>query len=169
MKKNGKTFICKNCGKEYYVPKYRFNTTVACSDECNRKARIKIIIQEKGDKISHLYQEGNSIRDVAFLCDTNSRTVVKVLNMTATPIRTISQSLEGKPKMVRGTSVRETHRTVLARGCCEKCGSKDKLEIHHIDGRGSNYPYKLRNENIENLMLICHGCHLLEENVRRQK
>jgi hypothetical protein len=35
---------------------------------------------------------------------------------------------------------------------CEKCGGANKLQIDHIDGNTSN-------NNLENLMTLCHPCH----------
>ena len=35
---------------------------------------------------------------------------------------------------------------------CQKCGTNEKLIVHHKD---NNY----KNNNIENLMIICRGCH----------
>jgi len=44
---------------------------------------------------------------------------------------------------------------------CNRCGSTERLAIHHIDGKGRNYTEaKLRpNNNIDNLELLCIRCH----------
>lgn len=34
MIKNGKNFLCKFCGKKFYVPKYRLKTAKYCSQNC---------------------------------------------------------------------------------------------------------------------------------------
>jgi 5-methylcytosine-specific restriction endonuclease McrA len=38
---------------------------------------------------------------------------------------------------------------------CEKCGSKEKLNIDHIDGDTSN-------NDIDNLMTLCQPCHVMK-------
>lgn len=35
---------------------------------------------------------------------------------------------------------------------CKKCGSKNNLEVHHID-------YNKRNNDLKNLLLLCRKCH----------
>lgn len=39
------------------------------------------------------------------------------------------------------------------KACCGKCGSKDKLDVHHKDG-------SLKNNLPKNLETLCHGCHM---------
>ncbi len=40
---------------------------------------------------------------------------------------------------------------------CQRCGSKDDLTIHHIDGQGRNS--KNPNNDINNLITLCRKCH----------
>jgi len=42
-------------------------------------------------------------------------------------------------------------------GCCFMCSRKDKLVVHHIDGNGRRS--KIQNNNINNLVTMCIGCH----------
>jgi len=45
---------------------------------------------------------------------------------------------------------------------CQKCFKVfaiKKLCVHHIDGRGTNTPVHLKNNNIDNLTAICKSCH----------
>ena len=42
---------------------------------------------------------------------------------------------------------------------CQVCGGK-ATEVHHIDGTGSNRPEKERNNNLDNLLSVCHKCHI---------
>jgi len=44
---------------------------------------------------------------------------------------------------------------------CEKCGEKNDLMIHHIDGNGRNKWDKKEtmNNNIDNLIVLCRSCH----------
>jgi hypothetical protein len=47
--------------------------------------------------------------------------------------------------------------------CCGHCGGTSKLEIHHIDGRGSHKsrrtPENAPNNQPGNLMTLCKSCH----------
>jgi len=47
-------------------------------------------------------------------------------------------------------------------GSCEICGSKGKLDIHHIDGNGRNLVDKgeFSNNNRANLRTLCRSCHM---------
>jgi len=49
---------------------------------------------------------------------------------------------------------------------CQNCGSKRKLDIHHIDGSGSNNSRKEMNNNINNLITLCHTCHMRLEFIK---
>ena len=42
---------------------------------------------------------------------------------------------------------------------CAICGSTKKLEVHHIDGKGSNILTNKRNNKLENLVILCQKCH----------
>ena len=42
---------------------------------------------------------------------------------------------------------------------CQVCGNRAR-EIHHIDGSGSNRPRREQNNNLENLISVCHRCHI---------
>lgn len=41
---------------------------------------------------------------------------------------------------------------------CAKCGSTNNLDIHHIDGTG--WHKEESNNNIDNLITLCHQCHM---------
>lgn len=45
---------------------------------------------------------------------------------------------------------------------CEKCGTRDELQIHHKDHNGLNVPKARRNNNPENLQVLCIRCHAAE-------
>ena len=45
---------------------------------------------------------------------------------------------------------------------CETCGSKKFLELHHIIPN-----LKTQNHKLENLKVLCHGCHTKIRRVRR--
>jgi 5-methylcytosine-specific restriction endonuclease McrA len=47
--------------------------------------------------------------------------------------------------------VRDGHR-------CTKCGSTDRLQVHHIDAAKDGGPVTM-----ENLVTLCHGCHVEAE------
>ena len=42
---------------------------------------------------------------------------------------------------------------------CQHCGSKDDLQVHHIDGNGTTTSKEHRNNVLENLQTLCRGCH----------
>jgi 5-methylcytosine-specific restriction endonuclease McrA len=45
---------------------------------------------------------------------------------------------------------------------CVKCGSSEKLCVHHKDGNGRNVPTRQKNNNPENLETLCRRCHIKE-------
>ena len=45
---------------------------------------------------------------------------------------------------------------------CAKCGTREKLQIHHQDHAGLNVPKRLRNNNNRNLRILCITCHARE-------
>ena len=46
---------------------------------------------------------------------------------------------------------------------CQVCGSQKDVEIHHIDGTGSNRKRDKMNNNVDNLITLCHRCHMKVE------
>lgn len=52
---------------------------------------------------------------------------------------------------------------------CRNCGIDKNLEIHHIDGTGykSIGDPKKSNNSLENLMTLCHSCHIRITNRNR--
>jgi hypothetical protein len=44
--------------------------------------------------------------------------------------------------------------------CCVFCGSSDKLQVHHIDGKGRNLPPDKQNNDLNNLITLCAACHI---------
>ena len=45
------------------------------------------------------------------------------------------------------------------RGCCERCGSTEGLEVHH------NSYCRIGNEAPEDVEVLCHVCHLEESGI----
>lgn len=50
---------------------------------------------------------------------------------------------------------------------CQNCGSKENLEIHHIDGKGMRIKKKERNNLPQNLITLCSKCHYKTDRNRR--
>jgi len=53
---------------------------------------------------------------------------------------------------------------------CQHCGKKYKearLEIHHIDGRGSQLKVSEQNNSLDNLITLCVPCHNKVDNHKR--
>ena len=48
---------------------------------------------------------------------------------------------------------------------CQKCGSKLNVEVHHKDGTGRSQSRQRKemNNNPDNLITLCHRCHILED------
>ena len=42
---------------------------------------------------------------------------------------------------------------------CQSCGSKDKLTVHHLDGKGRGVKRQMKNNSIDNLQTLCRACH----------
>jgi len=47
-------------------------------------------------------------------------------------------------------------------GICQVCGKYigNSIDIHHKDERGANVSLKERNDELDNLICLCHKCHL---------
>lgn len=60
-----------------------------------------------------------------------------------------------------GTGWSTVRLKVLARDnyICQKCGKSAK-EVHHLDGTGSNRKRKEMNNGLNNLITVCHKCHV---------
>jgi len=41
---------------------------------------------------------------------------------------------------------------------CDICGKIGKLDIHHIDGKGTKYKHEEKNNNLNNLQVLCKKC-----------
>ena len=57
-------------------------------------------------------------------------------------------------KTIRKKVLKRDHNT------CQGCGCKYKLEVHHIDGSGSNKSIDKTNNKMSNLITLCHTCHM---------
>lgn len=53
-------------------------------------------------------------------------------------------------------SARNINKLILKKDHCEICGSKQNLDIHHIDGNWQN-------NNLDNLICLCRSCHMKTE------
>jgi 5-methylcytosine-specific restriction endonuclease McrA len=57
-------------------------------------------------------------------------------------------------------------------GGCQKCGSQNRLQVHHVD-RVSYHNSPTPNNKLDNLMLLCQSCHLkghwAEGNFRKKR
>ena len=42
---------------------------------------------------------------------------------------------------------------------CKRCGSKNKLTVHHIDNSGGEKHHSRSNNKINNLITLCMSCH----------
>lgn len=43
---------------------------------------------------------------------------------------------------------------------CIECGSSERLDVHHKDGNSWRKIGRLANNNLENLITLCHSCHM---------
>ena len=54
---------------------------------------------------------------------------------------------------------KQQKKAVLRDGVCQICRKKNKLHVHHI------IPYRnSKNNNLDNLIVLCSSCHKIEEN-----
>lgn len=42
---------------------------------------------------------------------------------------------------------------------CQRCGAKEDLHVHHIDGNGVTTPREQQNNALNNLQTLCRSCH----------
>ena len=52
---------------------------------------------------------------------------------------------------------------------CQLCGSIRNVEVHHKDGKGTEYNTDNMNNNKSNLITLCHKCHLTLEAIKRKR
>lgn len=66
-----------------------------------------------------------------------------------------------RKRVVNGDGWDTMRLRVLARDdcICRRCGMGAN-EVHHLDESGSNRPEKMKNNKLENLITVCHKCHL---------
>ena len=75
-------------------------------------------------------------------------------------ILTLDQALvENSPLKNTGSLKRRLWNAGLKEKKCEKCGSTEHLELHHINGNSTD-------NRIENLQILCPTCHASTENFR---
>lgn len=71
--------------------------------------------------------------------------------------------------MIHKKAYETIRQEVLARDNheCQFCGSSENIEIHHLDGKGSEYKVRDMNNDKSNLIALCHKCHLTLEALKR--
>ena len=52
---------------------------------------------------------------------------------------------------------------------CQLCGSSKNVEVHHKDGKGTEYDTDHMNNDKDNLITLCHRCHLTLEAIKRKR
>lgn len=60
------------------------------------------------------------------------------------------------------TTARKINQLILQKNECEQCGSKENLDMHHIDGNWGN-------NNLNNLICLCRSCHTKLEREKNKK
>lgn len=157
---------CAICGKEV-IRAASLNTAenVVCSKECGAKLRTKLYSGENHPRY-------NSIKKNCAICG-KEFTVPYSADLYKN-VRTCSwecrQEYEKQyPRKYKLNPIRqylaEQKEIALKRDnyTCQKCGSKENLELHHIKKRrlfGGDYNAA---DNANNLITYCHTCHLSEE------
>lgn len=51
---------------------------------------------------------------------------------------------------------------------CQACNTVGNLHIHHIDGRGCLLPVEDQNNELDNLITLCVGCHAATHRMRER-
>jgi len=144
------TLICKNCNKEYHVPKYREAISKYCSRECQNHGQYESITKVCPCCNKKFTVSNSRVRKI--FCSSTCR--------HHTNITTIERRKAAKrySNIRRGTAKSSTLRKFVFSNKekkCESCGYDEYdfcLDVHHKDENPIN-------NSLENLIVLCAHCH----------
>lgn len=131
---------CKVCGKTYTPSKFARKNTMYCGQKCRRYAQHHNKLEYNRDRNKRWYQEH---RDSELQKNREYRKQNKELfdwYHNKTRFEGIRDSIIKRDKQK-----------------CRVCLTKERLSIHHIDGR--NHEKESPNNKPENLITLCVSCH----------
>lgn len=174
----GKIINCFGCFKEFYIPKNRFTTAKYCSRECKNKfgctEKIKRVCEICKNEFEHISSRCNKAKYCSRKCyhkaqHKKGKTTYKCIHCEKVFQGSLSHNRKFCSKECVGKSQRQiwkpkfttVRKKMLRENLIQKCEIcaydkfKEILGIHHIDGNRKN------NER-ENLMVLCPNCHSIE-------
>ncbi len=143
---------CLHCGKDFFVIgayKNVSNRGKFCSRDCYLKEKNK-----------------NASRHACIVCGKKFIMSEKRSSKRFCSLSCMAEYLKTKWNRAKEACLFRDNYT------CQICGIKKgqirngkrvKVEVHHLDGTGSNIPAKEMNNNLDNLITVCHQCHIKEE------
>ena len=107
---------------------------------------------ERKDKMLSMYYNNYSYQSIGAFFGVSRQRVHQIIKNYS--------SLNGSSKVLGGTNKRDKV-LIKYKHCCCYCGSTNILEIHHLDNN-------CKNNNIDNLILLCKNCHTKTHKQRRE-
>ena len=153
----GKTLLtCRACKKKFYRPNAHIrNSTHSCSRKCAeivKKRKPKKFTKHKCAECGKEFKRRLGFGGTKTYCSNKCRAVGNGKFFRGENHPKWKGGVSDRPAWIR----RICRNHVKSIGKCEKCGSTEALQAHHILPY-SKYP-ELRSD-IKNLMILCCDCH----------
>ena len=146
--------ICQRCSKEFLARHDRLG--LYCSRSCNSKRPGKKLWIEKICVIcKNKYEVKRYRNDITKCCSKDCLRVFTGLSVKGNKHPKWNGGISERPYWTR-KAIKELRKEIKE---CQKCGSSEKLQGHHILSY-SNHP-ELANDK-ENIIILCVQCHAKE-------
>jgi 5-methylcytosine-specific restriction endonuclease McrA len=149
----GAILQCKECGIDFKVPQVRKNTAKYCSKECADIHRHDTTRMDKVEK--HCLKCGAVFYERK--CHSSRRKYCSYECANQVFSEFWYQMSQGDDRhFYTRTFWKKLRSLILERDehKCQKCGNKEKLNVHHIQEKRNN-----GTEDFDNLIVLCSSCH----------
>ncbi len=148
---------CPICSKDFEVSKRYYNNSIKggwkiyCSKECMILSKTKVV----HCKCSNCNKD--IIKRPSQILKSKTGNIYCSKSCSNSKNNTIFKSGENHPNYTTGYGSYRNRKLKISEEKCEICGINDKrvLEVHHIDNNR-------KNNNLNNLKLLCANCHKIE-------